>query len=168
MREIYLMISVLCGFLVNAQLYVSPNTYMYVNDQHVFVTGNVELNAADSFVYLRNSSQFLQGTTGAGTNRGLGKLSVFQEGTVNNYQYNYWCSPVGNVNSSTLINNPFGIQQLGVPTTATATTAATILPAGSYDGASGAGTLSISQRWINASEHQMFTRNGFISDLLMD
>lgn len=150
MRKIYLMMSILCGFLVNAQLYVSPSTYMYVNDQHVFVTGNVELNAADSFVYLRNSSQFLQGTTGAGTNRGLGKLSVFQEGTVNNYQYNYWCSPVGNVNSSTLINNPFGIQQLGIPTTATATSAATILPAGSYDGASGAGTLSISQRWINA------------------
>lgn len=150
MREIYLMITVLCGFLVNAQIYVSPNTYMYVNDQHVFVKGDVELNAASSFVYLRNGSQLLQGTTTAGANRGLGKLSVFQEGTVNNYQYNYWCSPVGNVNSSTLVNNPFGVQQLGVPTTATSTNAATILPPGSYDGASSAGNLSISQRWINA------------------
>ncbi|MCL9807355.1 T9SS type A sorting domain-containing protein [Flavobacterium amniphilum] len=150
MRKIYVMMLVLCGFLVNAQLYVSPGSYMYVNDQHVFVTGNVELNAANSFVYLRNGSQLLQGTAGLGANRGLGNLSVYQEGTVNNYQYNYWCSPVGNVNSSTLVNNAFGVQQLGAPTTATATSAATILPSWNYDGVSGAGTVSISSRWIYA------------------
>ena len=144
------MMLVLCGFLVNAQLYVSPGSYMYVNDQHVFVTGDVELNASNSFLYLRNGSQLLQGTSGLGTNRGLGRLSVFQEGTVNNYQYNYWCSPVGNVNSSTLVNNPFGVQQLGVPTSATATTAATILPSGNHNGVSGTGTVSISSRWIYA------------------
>ena len=141
---------ILCGFLVNAQMYVSPNTYMYVNDQHLFVTGNVELNAASSFVYLRNGSQLLQGTGGSGTNRGLGNLSVFQEGTVNNYQYNYWCSPVGNVNSNTLVNNSFGIGQLGAPTTGTATTPATILLSSNHNGVSGTGTVSISSRWIYA------------------
>jgi hypothetical protein len=138
----------LTGFAVNSQMYVSPSTYMYVNDQYVFVTGNVELNAATSNIYLRNQSQLLQGTAVVGgANSGLGALSVYQEGTENNFQYNYWCSPIGG-SLAAVGNSSFGITQLGIPTTSTATTAATILPLNNYNGVSGAGTLSIAPYWI--------------------
>lgn len=135
--------------LLQAQLYVSPTSYIYANNQLVYVNQEVELNQSDSFFYLRNGAQLLQGTIGAGKNKGLGALSVFQEGTVNNYQYNYWCSPVGNVNSNTTVNNPFGIRQLGAPTTATATNPTTILAYPALDGTSAAGSVSIAERWVH-------------------
>jgi hypothetical protein len=131
-----------------AQLYVKGNNYIYNTNQVVYVKKEIELNAANSMFYLRKEGQLLQGTTGAGANKGLGKLSVFQEGTVNNFAYNYWCSPVGNVATATAVNNPFGITQLGVPTTTIATTTVTILPRNNYNGTSGTGALSIAQYWI--------------------
>ena len=131
-----------------AQLYIKGSAHIYNSNQVVFVKKEVELNAPTSFFYLRKEGQLLQGTTGAGANKGLGKLSVFQEGTVNNFAYNYWCSPVGNVDSATAINNPFGVKQLGVPTTTTTTVAATILPTNNYNGTSGVGALSIAQYWV--------------------
>ena len=138
------------GFLFQGQgysqdMYVKANTYVYASNQSVYIKNALELNATTSNFYLRNDGQLLQGTTGVGANKGLGSLSVFQEGTVNNYQFNYWCSPVGNVSSSTSVNNPFGITQLGRPTSLTATTAATA--SGTYDGA--ASPLTIASYWIN-------------------
>lgn len=127
-------------------IFVKANSYVYVSNQFVYVKKNIELNASTSSFYLRNGGQLLQGTTGAGTNKGLGSLSVFQEGTVNNFQYNYWCSPVGNVSTSTSVNNPFGIGQLGVPTSVTNTTPATILPFTIYDGT--ASPFQIAPYWI--------------------
>lgn len=126
-------------------MYIKANTYVYASNQYVYIKDDLELNATTSNFYLRNNGQLLQGTTGVGANKGVGSLSVFQEGTVNNYQFNYWCSPVGNVSSSTSVNNPFGITQLGRPTSLTATTAATA--SGTYDGA--ATPLTIASYWIN-------------------
>ncbi|MES2575791.1 MAG: T9SS type A sorting domain-containing protein [Bacteroidota bacterium] len=127
-------------------LFVKANTYIYASDQYVYVKDDIELNASTSNFYLRNGGQLLQGTTGTGINKGLGSLSVFQEGSVNNFQYNYWCSPVGDVSSSTSVNNPFGIGQLGVPTSVTATTPAVILASNIYDGT--ASPFQISPYWI--------------------
>ena len=107
----------------------------------------MELNGNNSFFYLRNEGQFLQGTTSSSTNKGTGKLSVFQEGTVNNYAYNYWCSPVGNA-SVTPGNEDFGITMLSVPTTKTSSSVASILSMNNYNGVSGTGTLSIAPYWI--------------------
>lgn len=95
-----------------AQMYVSPNSYVFVNNEQLFVKGDVELNSATSNMYLRNDAQLLQGTTAAGVNKGVGNLSVYQEGTADGFDYNYWCSPVGNTLSATAVNNPFGIAQL--------------------------------------------------------
>jgi hypothetical protein len=95
---------------------------------------------------LRNEGQLVQGTAGASTNRGLGRLSVFQEGSVNNFAYNYWCSPVGNASAS-IGNENFGITMLHVPTTNIASTPATISNA-TYDGSSSAGALTIASYWI--------------------
>ena len=129
-----------------AQLYVSNNSYVYNKGGVVYSKGNVELNGANSFFYLRNEGQLLQGTTGTSTNKGIGKLSVYQEGTVNNYAYNYWCSPIGNA-STTAGNEDFGITMLNVPTTNTASTAATMITSG-YDGTSSTGSLGIATYWI--------------------
>jgi hypothetical protein len=139
---------VILGFLLQnsaiAQMYVGPNTSVYVKDQVVFVKQNLELKEATSNFYLRKESQLVQGTTSPGANSGLGTLSVFQEGSVNNFSYNYWCSPVGNVVTSTSVNNPFGISQLGVPSTSISTTLAN--PIAGFDGL--ASPFSISTRWI--------------------
>ena len=142
---------IVAGFLSCFQAYsqgmfVKADTYVYAGNQYVYIKNDLELNAATSNFYLRKGAQLLQGTTGSGANKGIGSLSVFQEGTVNNYQYNYWCSPVGNVDSATSINNPFGIKQLGRPTTVTNTTPATILSSNSYDGT--ASPFAIAPYWV--------------------
>ncbi|RTY90244.1 T9SS type A sorting domain-containing protein [Flavobacterium sp. GT3R68] len=138
------------GFLfqnqASAQLYVSPNSYVFANNEVVFVKQDMELNAATSNFYLRNDAQLLQGTAAAGANKGLGNLSVFQEGTVNNYQYNYWCSPVGNTASATAVNNPFGITQLKDVTGLTTSNNPTVSAWNNYDGT--ASPLTIAQYWI--------------------
>ena len=129
---------------VFSQMYVSPNSYVFVNDQFMYVTQDVNLQNNGNF-FLRNNSQLLQGTAGAGANTGAGKLSVFQEGTTNNFQYNYWCSPVGNA-SAAVGNEAFGITMLNRPTGIITSTAATILPTNNYNGT--ASPLAIAPYWI--------------------
>jgi hypothetical protein len=138
------------GFLfqshANAQLFVSANTNVLVSNEVMFVKQDVELNAATSNFYLRQDGQLLQGTTTAGANKGLGNLSVFQEGTTNNFQYNYWCSPVGG-NLASAGNAPFGITQLKDIADLTISNAPTILPANNYNGT--ASPFAIAPYWIN-------------------
>ncbi len=130
--------------ICQAQLYVSDNTYMYVKDTYVTVTDEVELDGTASNIYLRNDGQLLQkGTTPA--NAGTGSLSVFQEGSVNQYQFNYWCSPVGNPAGSAG-NSPFGITLLNRPTTSINSSNVSII--GSYNGFTTNSSLVISKYWI--------------------
>jgi len=117
---------------------------MYVKSEVLYVQQNIQLST-DSNLYLRNNAQLIQGGNTSSANTGLGSLSVYQEGTSDNYDYNYWCSPIGIPTASTG-NNNFGIAALGRPTSATATTPAIILPAGSYNGISN--PLSIASSWI--------------------
>lgn len=128
-----------------AQVYVSNNSFIYNRASVVYVTGNLELNGANSNFYLRNEGQLLQGTTGTSTNRGLGKLSVFQEGTSDNFDYNYWCSPVGN-SSAAIGNETFGITMLNRPTGVTASSPISITTG--YDGSSTNSSLTVSNFWI--------------------
>lgn len=127
-----------------SQMYVSPNSYVFVNDQFMYVRQDVNLQNNGNF-FLRNNSQLLQGSTGAGANTGAGKLSVFQEGTVNNFQYNYWCSPVGNA-SAAVGNEAFGITMINRPTGLTTSVPATILATNNYNGT--ANPLAIAPYWI--------------------
>jgi hypothetical protein len=146
-KVILIVTGFLFQFQVNSQdMFVKANTYVYASNQYVYVKNDIELNAATSNFYLRNGGQLLQGTTGSGANKGIGSLSVFQEGSVNNFQYNYWCSPVGNIDSATAVNNPFGIKQLGRPTTTIGTTMATVLSSNIYDGT--ASPFAIAPYWI--------------------
>lgn len=146
----YLIVFVVGSYLqvpTNAQdMFVKADTFVFASNQYVYIKNDLELNAATSTFYLRNDGQLLQGKTGSGANRGLGSLSVFQEGTVNNYQFNYWCSPVGNVATSTAVNNPFGITQLKDVVNLTQSNNATILGSNIYDGT--ANPFAISAYWI--------------------
>jgi hypothetical protein len=145
MKNIVITIAFFISASAFSQLYVSSNSYLYVKDRVLFVTQDVNLQS-DGVIYLRNQSQLLQGTTGNSTNRGLGKLSVFQEGTSDNFDYNYWCSPIGNA-SATVGNENFGISMLNRPTTNIASTPTAILPYfNNPDGTSV--PLRIASRWI--------------------
>lgn len=124
------------------QIFVSSNSYMYVGNQFVFSKQNTNLQNNGN-IFLRRDGQFLQGTTASSTNTGLGKLSVYQEGTSDNFDYNYWCSPVGNA-SAAVGNENFGITMLFSPQDVINSNAAAITT-----GLNGsASPLTISNYWI--------------------
>lgn len=153
MKRTLSIFAILVGTSVFAQLYVSPDSYVYSNDQFVYVKQNVNL-ANNGNIYLRNGSQLLQGVSGSSTNSGEGKLSVFQEGTVDNFEYNYWCSPVGNASAASG-NESFGITMLNQPTGLITSNPAGILPMSNTNGQSN--PLAISQRWI----YKFITSNNY-------
>ena len=145
MKKVFFVAVLLVGFSSLAQLYVSPNSYVFVKDQYVFVNQDVTLDNSANF-FLRNEGQLLQGTTGASTNKGQGVLSVLQEGTSDNFDYNYWCSPVGNASIATG-NENFGITMIQLPSSVINSSPANMLSS-SYDGLSSNGSLSIATYWI--------------------
>ena len=147
-----------------SQIYFSPNANMYVKNEVLFVNQNVNLDTGSN-LYLRSDGQLLQGTTSTSANSGEGLVSVYQEGTADNFDYNYWCSPVGTA-SSVSGNGNFGITMLQRPQTSVNSNPAVILnPA--LDGISN--PLSISARWIyklvNASGYSQWALVGSLSSL---
>lgn len=86
---------------LHAQLYVAPSakndSYIYVKDRPLFVQNEVELHenrseSTQASIYLRKKAQLIQSSPVE--NKGEGKISVFQKGTSNAYDYNYWSLPV--------------------------------------------------------------------------
>jgi hypothetical protein len=146
MNKLFVLLFAVCCStnLVQSQLYVGSTGSLFVKNELVYVTQDIDIQN-NGFLYLRNEAQLIQGTTGTSTNKGLGKLSVFQEGTSDNFDYNYWCSPVGNA-SATVGNENFGITQFHVPTSATASNPAMMVTG--YDGTASAASLSIASYWI--------------------
>ncbi|MCF6130854.1 T9SS type A sorting domain-containing protein [Flavobacterium wongokense] len=129
-----------------AQLYVK-DAYVFNKGSMIYVKDYVELNTINSNIFLRNEGQLLQGSSSVGgLNRGVGFLSVFQEGTANNYGYNYWCAPVG-VPSAGAGNNSFVLDQV-VKRPISNIAMQTPTFTSSYDGSSTSSALSISNRWI--------------------
>lgn len=133
---------------LSAQMYVSPSSYVFVNNEMLYVKQDVNL-ANTGNVYLRRQGQLLQGVAGTTANTGLGKLSVYQEGTSDNFDYNYWCSPVGQ-SLAVAGNSPSRAASLfHVPTSITGSNAATVLGyGGGFDGSTSAGSLTIAGRWL--------------------
>ena len=133
MKKVILLILVISGYNCYAQLFVGSNSYMYVGNQFVYVNGGVNLQEDMTLpidngrLFLRREGQLLQGTTSTSTNSGSGKLSVYQEGTSNNFGYNYWCSPIGNTIAG-VGNESFGISLLNQPVSVTESNQAMILP----------------------------------------
>ena len=137
----------LCFSISFAQLSVQNDAYVFVNDQVLFVTDDVNIDDANSKIYLRNEAQLLQGSGTTG-NSGVGELSVYQNGTVNQWAYNYWCSPVGGILTNAFGNNDFRIDQLDDPllSTLSTTDSNNSLFTTAYEGT--ADPLLISSRWL--------------------
>ena len=144
MKKTTLLILMLVTTKSISQIYFSTNASMYVKNEVLYVQQDINL-ASSSNLYLRNNSQLLQGTSGASINTGLGVVSVYQEGTSDNFDYNYWCSPVGNASAASG-NENFGITMLSKPTTSIASTTAAILPVSNSNGTSN--PLAIASKWI--------------------
>ena len=130
--------------ILYAQLSVRHDNFVFADDALVFVEDNINLNEDNSRIYLRNEAQVIQGTGTTG-NSGTGELSVYQEANVDAYEYNYWCSPVGNKTSNNN-NNPFGISLLNDVTGLITSTPVTFNPSGNYNGTSS--PLNIEPYWI--------------------
>ncbi len=165
MKNLLTLCTILAASMSFAQtdLYVSNNaaTYVYVdgtmfNDTPVdalnsstnaplFVTRNIELAGADSFIYLRNDGQLLQSATSLG-NSGLGNLSVYQEGNVTAYEYNYWCSPIGDKVAGSNASTPFGVALLNDVVNVTQSNPAAVIAHPDRNGV--ATPLEIDSRWI--------------------
>ena len=98
---------------INAQLYISSSEksdgYIYVKDRLIFVENNIELarNSSEktkASLYLRKGAQLLQGEKAENLNKGIGALSIYQRGTSNAFDYNYWSLPVKVEAGKTLLN----------------------------------------------------------------
>jgi hypothetical protein len=159
MKNLLLLLVLFIGSsaLAQSDLFIRPtpsggDNYIYVKDQILFVTDDVELekNAAgttEASIYLRDRAQLMQGTNT--TNKGDGFLSVFQDSYSDSFDYNYWASPVG-VPNVTAGNRTYGIKTLKDSLGVT-NFRENALTSG-YNGAgSGLGSniqLTVSHRWV--------------------
>ncbi|WP_223033521.1 T9SS type A sorting domain-containing protein [Hanstruepera marina] len=118
MKNIFTFLIIILFNLTYAQsdLYVSNNSYVFVDGDGfssdasgasvpLFVTNAINLDGTNAYIYLRDDAQLFQGN-GVTGNSGTGRLSVYQTGNSNTYQYNYWGSPVG-INSGPAGNSVF-------------------------------------------------------------
>ena len=140
-----------------AQLTVKPtsggaDSYIYVNDEVVFVTQEINLtrngtaNDQEASIYLRNNGQLIQGGT-TSNNSGDGQLSVQQNTPETNaWAYYYWCSPVTHP-AAAPGNRSFGVQHLYEPQPGISLTAAQ--QAATTTGRDGiTSPMTISTRWL--------------------
>ena len=143
-KGLLILIALLLSNTIFAQLTVRNNNFIFANDEVIFVTDDVNLTNSDSKIYLRNEAQLVQGTGTTG-NSGVGELSAQQNGTVNEYSYNYWCSPVGNIDASNNANRPFRVNLIDDATGLITSTDAAFT--NGYDGSSTPLTISSSWLW---------------------
>ncbi|WP_125721782.1 T9SS type A sorting domain-containing protein [Flavobacterium ustbae] len=165
MKKLFTLFILTLSFKSFSQLHLSTNSSIYAKNQVLYVGQNLNLNP-NSNLYLRNDAQLVQGGNSASGNTGLGSLSVYQEGTSDNFDYNYWCSPVGTPSSASG-NTNFGISLLSRPDGPIASSPATLLPTGSYDGT--ASPLAIASHWIykliNANNYSQWISVGTASTI---
>ncbi len=139
---VYLLI-IVCN-IAYAQLSVRNNYYVFAKDEILFVSKDINLNESESKIYLRDEAQIIQGDENE-RNWGEGELSVYQEGNVDAYEYNYWCSPIGETTNSS-DNNKFGISLLNDVVSLTESVPATYVHKSNYNGTSN--PLNIEPYWI--------------------
>ena len=153
MKFSFIALFLLCSSMAFAQLTVTNDSYIFVDGNGftaapdvapLYVANEVNLTGADSKIYLRNEAQLIQDFGAAtSTNSGTGQLSVYQTGTVNQWAYNYWCSPVGN-NSAATGNENARVNLIDDATGLISSTDAAFTTG--FDGS--ASPLTISDRWL--------------------
>ncbi|HIO27100.1 MAG TPA: hypothetical protein EYN16_06535, partial [Flavobacteriaceae bacterium] len=156
MKNLYTYLFLLATTFSFAQLSVKPSTttdnYMYVKGTVLYVGDDITLtknsNTSIASVYLREESQLIQGRTDASQNAGDGSISLYQEGTTNAYDYNYWASPVSNQgNGGTDGNLQFSVASLSAPVT-TLTSNLVNMTTANNGTTTGSSDLNIAQYWI--------------------
>jgi len=103
------LIALLATSFTYSQLHVSSGSFIYADSIPIFIGdfGNAaaDINLAgtsgdytpinNGYIFLRNQSQLFQTLgTNSVANTGNGKISIYQEGTSDEFDYNYWGSPV--------------------------------------------------------------------------
>jgi hypothetical protein len=158
---VYFLLVIFTCEMATAQLTVKGSNFIYSKGTDIFVKEEINLENTDSKLFLREEAQLIQGDNTA--NEGAGIISLFQEGTSNEYSYNYWSSPVSN--QATGINGNVGFinTQIKYPTVDLSLSSTTdyttefgqsqILPYSitegqSDNGAIGGTDLRIAGRWL--------------------
>ncbi|WP_213520367.1 T9SS type A sorting domain-containing protein [Nonlabens sp.] len=163
MKNVRCLLLAVCAFQVAAaQLWVVGDNFVYSKGTSIYVKDKINLDT-NSKIYLREEAQLLQENNVA--NEGNGLISVFQEGTSNEFTYNYWSAPVSNQLTGINGNVGFNNTQIKYPTVDTSDTNITstdltteagdsqILAYGvrngmSDDGNTGGTALRIAGRWL--------------------
>jgi hypothetical protein len=115
MKNFICLFSVVFTFQMSiAQLTVKGDNFIYSKGTDIFVKEEINLKDADSKFYLREEAQLIQDNNIP--NEGAGLISLFQEGTSNEYSYNYWSSPVSNQSTGVDGNVGFSNSQIKYPT----------------------------------------------------
>lgn len=128
MKKLYLLaISLLLTSSSFSQLYVKPinsgggdEAYVYNKGTILFVKQDINLDGGspdqiEGNIYLRDEGQLMQGVTKDFDNAGTGIVSVYQVGTTNAYDYQFWASPVNDPSSGGTLsdgNRPFNLNEV--------------------------------------------------------
>jgi hypothetical protein len=114
LKYILILLVVFHSSIKAQDLYVAADSYVFVQDEVIFVNNDIRLDSNDSNIYLREGAQLLQNSDTK--NSDSGELSVYQQQTTGIYQYNFWCSPVGvSIEGTTRSNVNFDISNLHKP-----------------------------------------------------
>lgn len=89
--KLFLLALITGGLSMSAQVFID-DSFIYSKGTHIFVKQDINITTDGAF-YLRDEAQLIQEDNV--DNEGEGFLSVFQEGTQNEFTYNYWSAPVG-------------------------------------------------------------------------
>lgn len=89
--KLFLLALIIGGFSISAQVFIN-DSFIYSKGTHIFVKQDIDITNNGAF-YLRDEAQLIQEDDV--DNEGEGFLSVFQEGTQNEFTYNFWSAPVG-------------------------------------------------------------------------
>ena len=147
-----------------AQLSVTPSgngtkdNFLFVEEDLLYVSREVHLMKNPSpgiepSIYLRKNAQLIQGDKQKSQNSGTGSISVFQRGTTNAYDYNYWSAPVTSPQ-----NGFFGTSLLHAPASAINSK-----PAQQSTALNGtANPLTIATRWIHTFTGTSYSNWNFI------
>lgn len=143
---LFITLSTYSQFTVKPSEAANSDNYIFVKGSVLFVSEDVHLNKNknpenEASIYLRNGAQLIQGKDQKSPNTGNGMLSVFQSGSSNAYDYDYWAAPVGNNADK---NGLFGISMLYAPRSETNSVPS--LSTSALNGTSN--PLNISNRWI--------------------
>lgn len=138
-----------------SDLFVGNGAYVFVdgtgfddtvaNTAPIYVEDDINL-ASGGNIYLRNEAQLLQGDE-AERNIGDGDISIYQEGTVNRWAYNYWCSPVG-LPSATAANGVFASARMQEVTGLRTSQNFNFLGTGQFSGDDTTNPVSIANAWF--------------------